>query len=76
MPVRPDYCSKDGAHKLAKKIEEYWRAKGSKQIDTWVEPGARVSGSESTSANVRFDVRTNMVNGLPPDMTSLPDNNT
>jgi hypothetical protein len=67
VPARPDHSSKDGAHKLAREIERYWREKGSTKIEAWVEPGAKIDGNQSTSHNARFDVRTNLVNGLPPD---------
>jgi hypothetical protein len=69
MPSRRDLCSKDGAHWLAREIEHYWRQRGSEAIEVWVQPGQRVNHGENGKMGIRHDVRSNMVNGFPPDWT-------
>lgn len=69
MPSRRDLCSKDGATWLARQIEFYWRKRGSEKIEVWAEPGRRENKGENGGFGVRYDVRSNMVNGFPPDWT-------
>jgi hypothetical protein len=69
MPSQRDLCSKDGAQWLAREIEHYWRQRGSKAIEVWSEPGPRSWKNESGCHGARYDVRSNMVNGFPPDWT-------
>ena len=59
-----DYCSKEGAQSLAEKIEAYWRARG-----MHVMCALRDAGFHPAVRSSRFDVRSDMVNGLP---RSLP----
>lgn len=55
-----DFCSREGASALKQQIEAYWQAKGAKvQVclaDAGFSPQVRIA---------RFDVRSDMVNGLP-----------
>ena len=55
-----DYCSSDGAGRLQAVIADYWRKKG---FDVDVE--LVHEGFVSTMRSSRFDVRSNMVNGMP-----------
>ena len=55
-----DYCSSDGANRLTAVINEYWRKKG---FDVNVELVHQ--GFVSTMRSSRFDVRSDMVNGMP-----------
>ena len=55
-----DYCSSDGANRLQAVIAEYWRKKG---FDVNVELVHQ--GFVSTMRSSRFDVRSDMVNGMP-----------
>ena len=55
-----DYCSSDGANRLQTVIAEYWRKKG---FDVNVELVHQ--GFVSTMRSSRFDVRSDMVNGMP-----------
>ena len=56
-----DFCDQDGARKLKAKIEEYWSTRGFdvsiNLIDAGFVPAMR---------SARTDVRSNMVNGMPP----------
>lgn len=56
-----DYCSSDGAGRLQAVIADYWRKKG---FDVDVELVQQ--GFVSTMRSSRFDVRSDMVNGMPP----------
>jgi hypothetical protein len=55
-----DFCTEDGAKRLARLIEEYWRDRGYsvdvKLIEAGFMPAMRAA---------RTDVRSNMVNGFP-----------
>ena len=55
-----DYCSSDGANRLQAVIADYWRKKG---FDVNVELVHQ--GFVSTMRSSRFDVRSDMVNGMP-----------
>ncbi len=55
-----DYCSREGAQALKEKIEAYWRERGQNVMlslhNVGFHPAIRAA---------RFDVRSDMVNGLP-----------
>lgn len=59
--MNSDFCDNDGARKLKLKIEEYWTNRGFdvsiNLIDAGFVPAMR---------SARTDVRSNMVNGMPP----------
>ena len=55
-----DYCTKDGASRLSRAIQEFWRKKG---FDVDVELISE--GFVSTMRSARTDVRSDMVNGMP-----------
>ncbi|MBB4658437.1 hypothetical protein [Parvularcula dongshanensis] len=55
-----DYCSSDGANRLQVLIADYWRKKG---FDVNVELVQQ--GFVSTMRSSRYDVRSDMVNGMP-----------
>lgn len=55
-----DLCTKDGARRLAQKIENYWRKQG---FDVKIE--AHEEGFVSTMRSARTDLRSDMVNGMP-----------
>lgn len=55
-----DLCSNDGASRLQSLIRDYWRKKG---YD--VEVQLVHEGFVSTMRSSRFDIRSNMVNGMP-----------
>lgn len=63
-PAR-DYCSKDGAAELKERIESYWAERGfSVHInlcDVGFHPAIRAA---------RFDIRSDLVNGLPRALPS------
>lgn len=56
----PDYCAKEGAEAIAAAIAEYWAKRGHqvavKLVDTGFHPAIRAA---------RYDVRSDMKNGLP-----------
>jgi len=56
----PDFCSRTGAHALKEKIEAYWRERGHAVVvalhNVGFHPAIRAA---------RFDVRSDMVNGMP-----------
>lgn len=55
-----DLCDRDGASRLAAKIQDFWRKRG---FDVVVE--TRDEGFVSTMRSARTDVRSNMINGMP-----------
>ena len=55
-----EYCTNDGADRLARKIQDYWRKQG---FDVSVE--TIKEGFVSTMRSARTDVRSDMVNGMP-----------
>ena len=55
-----DLCDKDGANRLAQKIEDFWRKRG---FDVVVE--MKDEGFVSTMRSARTDVRSDMINGMP-----------
>ncbi len=55
-----DLCDRDGAGRLAAKIQDFWRKQG---FDVIVE--MRDEGFVSTMRSSRTDVRSDMINGMP-----------
>lgn len=55
-----DYCSNEGATRLRTIIQEYWRKQGYDVDIKLVQ-----EGFVSTMRSSRFDVRSDMVNGMP-----------
>ncbi|MES1158918.1 MAG: hypothetical protein ABUL42_03385 [Terricaulis silvestris] len=62
-----DYCSREGAVALKEKIEAYWRERGQDVMlslhNVGFHPAIRAA---------RFDVRSDMVNGLPRTSLKAP----
>ncbi|HWA00975.1 MAG TPA: hypothetical protein VG841_11750 [Caulobacterales bacterium] len=62
-----DYCSRDGAAALKEKIEAYWRERGQDVMlslhNVGFHPAIRAA---------RYDVRSDMVNGLPRGAVQAP----
>ena len=56
-----DFCDQDGARKLKAKIEEYWATRGFDVSINLVD-----AGFVPAMRSARTDVRSNMVNGMPP----------
>ena len=55
-----DLCDRDGAGRLAAKIQDFWRKRGFE-----VDVEMRDEGFVSTMRSSRTDVRSNMINGMP-----------
>jgi len=55
-----DLCNRDGADRLAVKIQTFWRKRG---FDVHVE--TRDEGFVATMRSARTDLRSDMVNGMP-----------
>jgi hypothetical protein len=55
-----DYCSRDGAMALKAKIEAYWRERGQE-----VMVALHNVGFHPAIRAARYDVRSDMVNGMP-----------
>ncbi|PHR60389.1 MAG: phosphoglycolate phosphatase [Robiginitomaculum sp.] len=55
-----DYCTREGAERIKKKIEEYWADRG-RPVTINLVQGAFLASMRSA----RTDVRSNMVNGVP-----------
>lgn len=55
-----DFCSRSGANELKDKIEAYWAARGQK-----VQVMLHNVGFHPAIRAARFDVRSDMVNGMP-----------
>lgn len=62
-----DWCSNDGANRLQTMIQAYWRKKGF-DVDVQLVH----EGFVSTMRSSRFDVRSNMVNGMPRRIAPSP----
>ena len=60
-----DFCDEDGARKLKAKIEEYWASRGYDVAISLID-----AGFVPAMRSQRTDVRSNMVNGMPPKMKS------
>ena len=58
-----DLCDKDGANRLAQKIQDFWRKRG---FDVVVE--MKDEGFVSTMRSARTDLRSDMINGMPTKM--------
>ena len=56
-----DFCTEHGAQRLKDKIEEYWRNRGFDVSIDLVD-----AGFIPAMRSARTDVRSNMVNGMPP----------
>lgn len=56
-----DFASKDGAIRLRDHLKAYWRERGYE-----IEVEVIEMGFTPTMRSVRYDVRTNLVNGRPP----------
>ncbi|MBI1339651.1 phosphoglycolate phosphatase [bacterium] len=56
-----DFCTEDGARRLKARIEEYWAERGFNVSINLVE-----AGFVAAMRSARTDVRSNMVNGMPP----------
>lgn len=61
MSAYDDSFTREGAHRLARKIEEYWRAQGGPVPRVAIVEGPFLPSMRSA----RFDVRSDMVNGKP-----------
>ena len=59
--MNSDFCDNDGARKLKVKIEENWTSRGFDGSINLVE-----AGFVPAMRSARTDVRSNMVNGMPP----------
>jgi len=59
--MNSDFCDNDGARKLKAKIEEYWTSRGFDVNINLVD-----AGFVPAMRSARTDVRSNMVNGMPP----------
>ena len=61
--------TEDGAYELAYRIERYWRRLGYETVEAWIEP---INPGElpvrSRSEYDMFAVKSNLVNGLPPQI--------
>lgn len=54
--LEADSMNKDGAHRLAGRIRDYWFSRGYEKIDVWV----------LSEDGYVYVVRSNMVYGVPP----------
>lgn len=59
--MNSDFCNQDGAQRLKAKIEEYWTQRGFDVNINLVD-----AGFVPAMRSARTDVRSNMVNGMPP----------
>ena len=60
-----EFCTRDGAIRLAAKIYEYWQSQGY-TVHTTVEQMKNVSFSKGLNVDV-WVVRSNLINGVPPE---------
>jgi hypothetical protein len=63
-----DYNCRKGAEAIAAAVRAYWTAQGHTQVQTWVIPKTKkLNGEASEQRDVVWCVRSNLVNGLPPE---------
>lgn len=62
-----DYCSRSGAQALKEKIEAYWRERGQN-----VMVALHNVGFHPAIRAARFDVRSDMINGMPRSAIGRP----
>lgn len=55
-----DWCSQNGARALQARIEDYWRERGHEVMIV-----LRDAGFHAAVRTTRFDLRSDLVNGLP-----------
>ncbi|MEO1252624.1 MAG: phosphoglycolate phosphatase [Pseudomonadota bacterium] len=60
-----ELCDRDGANRLAAKIQDFWRKRG---FDVAIE--MRDEGFVSTMRSARTDLRSDMINGMPTRITA------
>lgn len=58
----PNSVSKGGAHRMAERLQRYWRTRGHSQVKVWVEWQAADS----------YIIRSNLVGGKPPPREEKP----
>jgi hypothetical protein len=61
----PDFCSREGALALKEKIEAYWRERGHS-----VMVSLQNVGFHPAIRAARYDLRTDMVNGMPRSVSA------
>lgn len=66
-----DYCSRDGAMALKARIEAYWRERG---LEVMI--ALHNVGFHPAIRAARYDVRSDMVNGMPRDAFGAKHNRT
>lgn len=59
-PEGPDFLTEPGALLLKQKLEAYWRERGY-EVRVWVQE----MGFHAAVRAVRYDVRSNLINGAP-----------
>lgn len=62
--VSGNWMSDEGAELLARRLQAFWRDKGSTEARFWTEPINHAKGSY-------LIVRSNLVNGMPPDFRRI-----
>jgi hypothetical protein len=60
MDNQRDHCGEDGALRLRDNIERFWAERGH-NVRVWVSK----EGFSPSMRSARFDLRSNLVNGLP-----------
>jgi len=61
----PEHCDQQGAVALARRLRDYWFAKGY-IVSTRIEPVFAKTSKESESGFTVWCVRSNLAGGLPP----------
>lgn len=64
-PVIPESMTFSGAQQIARRIVRFWRDRGHTNVRAEV---VRVSSEGQRDVALRYDVRTNLVNGMPPSL--------
>ena len=64
-----DYCTREGADSLRRKIEAYWKERGSDVLVT-----LHNAGFHAAIRAARYEIRSDLVNGLPRNRAKRPAN--
>lgn len=65
VPYVANYCDRQGAEDLKVKIETYWACRG-KRVHVWIEK----KGFSASLRCDRYDVRSDLVDGMPSTKAS------
>jgi hypothetical protein len=61
----PNYETRSGAERRARRLDDYWHARGHMTVQHWAEPQSGKNIPKLVGRRL-WVVRSNLVNGMPP----------